>query len=122
MIIGNGIDLVEIERINSIYKKFQESFIKKYFLNDKIEKLEVRALANNFAIKEAFSKSLGLGFRDPCYPNSISVNRDDLGKPFVIPKSKLKKYLIEKYGNFAIHVSLSDTKKYSIASVILEQT
>jgi holo-[acyl-carrier protein] synthase len=122
MIIGNGIDLVEIERINSIYKKFQESFIKKYFLNDKIEKLEVRALANNFAIKEAFSKSLGLGFRDPCYPNSISVNRDDLGKPFIIPKSKLKKYLIEKYGNFVIHVSLSDTKKYSIASVILEQT
>jgi len=122
MIIGNGIDLVEIERINSIYKKFQESFIKKYFLNDKIEKLEVRALANNFAIKEAFSKSLGLGFRGPCYPNSISVNRDDLGKPFVIPKSKLKKYLIERYGNFVIHVSLSDTKKYSIASVILEQT
>jgi holo-[acyl-carrier protein] synthase len=63
MIIGNGIDLVEIERINSIYKKFQENFIKKYFLNDKIEKLEVRALANNFAIKEAFSKSLGLGFQ-----------------------------------------------------------
>ena len=122
MIIGNGIDLVEIERINSIYKKFQESFIKKYFLNDKIEKLEIRTLANNFAIKEAFSKSLGLGFRDPCYPNSISVNRDNLGKPFVIPKSKLKKYLIEKYGNFVIHVSLSDTKKYSIASVILEQT
>ena len=54
MIIGNGIDLVEIERINSIYKKFQKNFIKKYFLNDKIEKLEVRALANNFAIKEAF--------------------------------------------------------------------
>ena len=122
MIIGNGIDLVEIERINSIYKKFHKNFIKKYFLNDKIEKLEVRALANNFAIKEAFSKSLGLGFRSPCYPNSISVNRDDLGKPFVIPKSKLKKYLIEKYGNFVIHVSLSDTKKYSIASVILEQT
>ena len=92
------------------------------YYNDKIEKLEVRALANNFAIKEAFSKSLGLGFRDPCYPNSISVNRDDLGKPFVIPRSKLKKYLIEKYGNFVIHVSLSDTKKYSIASVILEQT
>ena len=122
MIVGNGIDLIEIERVNAIYKKFQNNFIKKYFMNDKIENLEARVLANNFAIKEAFSKSLGLGFRDPCYPNSISVNRDGLGKPFVIPKSKLKKYLIEKYGNFVIHVSLSDTKKYSIASVILEQT
>ena len=121
MIVGNGIDLIEIERVNSIYKKFQNNFIKKYFMNDKIENLEARVLANNFAIKEAFSKSLGLGFRGPCYPNNISVNRDNLGKPFVIPKLELKNYLIEKYGNFVIHVSLSDTKKYSIASVILEQ-
>ena len=121
MIVGNGIDLIEIERVNSIYKKFQNSFVRKYFINDKIENIEARVLANNFAIKEAFSKSLGLGFRNPCYPNNISVNRDNLGKPFISPKSELKKYLIEKYGNFVIHVSLSDTKKYSIASVILEQ-
>ena len=121
MIVGNGIDLIEIERVNSIYKKFQNSLVRKYFINDKIENLEARVLANNFAIKEAFSKSLGLGFRNPCYPNNISVNRDNLGKPFISPKSELKKYLIEKYGNFVIHVSLSDTKKYSIASVILEQ-
>ena len=121
MIVGNGIDLIEIERVNSIFKKFQNSFVRKYFINDKIENLEARVLANNFAIKEAFSKSVGLGFRNPCYPNNISVNRDNLGKPFISPKSELKKYLIEKYGNFVIHVSLSDTKKYSIASVILEQ-
>ena len=121
MIVGNGIDLIEIESVNSIYKKFQNSFVRKYFINDKIENLEARVLANNFDIKEAFSKSLGLGFRNPCYPNNISVNRDNLGKPFISPKSELKKYLIEKYGNFVIHVSLSDTKKYSIASVILEQ-
>ena len=121
MIVGNGIDLIEIERVNSIYKKFQNSFVRKYFINDKIENLEARVLANNFAIKEALSTSLGLGFRNPCYPNNISVNRDNLGKPFISPKSELKKYLIEKYGNFVIHVSLSDTKKYSIASVILEQ-
>ena len=121
MIVGNGIDLIEIERVNSIFKKFQNSFVRKYFINDKIENLEARVLANNFAIKEAFSKSLGLGFRNPCYPNNISVNRDNLGKPFISPKSELKKYLIEKYGNFVIHVSLTDTKKYSIASVILEQ-
>jgi phosphopantetheinyl transferase (holo-ACP synthase) len=31
MIIGNGIDLVEIERINSIYKKFQKTLSKNIF-------------------------------------------------------------------------------------------
>ena len=96
MIVGNGIDLIEIERVNSIYKKFQNSFVRKYFINDKIENLEARVLANNFAIKEAFSKSLGLGFRNPCYPNNISVNRDNLGKPFISPKSELKKIFDRK--------------------------
>ena len=75
-----------------------------------------------FAIKEAFSKSLGLGFRTPCFPKDISVQRDKMGKPEIFPKNELYKYMKEKFGNFLIHVSLSDTKKYSIASVIIEKT
>lgn len=121
MIIGNGVDLIEIKRIEDIYNKFQDKFIKKYFNDDVINLLNVRVLANNFAIKEAFSKCLGLGFRKPCYPNLIAISRNYLGKPEVIPKLDLEKYLIEKYGNFVIHVSVSDTKKYSIASVIIEK-
>ena len=122
MIIGHGIDLVEIKRVVLIYNKFKDSFINKYFKNDTIENIEPKTLANNFAIKEAFSKSLGLGFRYPCYPNSIAVSRNNLGKPVIRPEFKLQKYIIEKYGNFAIHVSLTDTKKQSIASVIIEKT
>ena len=72
-------------------------------------------------IKEAFSKSLGLGFRKPCYPNNIAVSRNHLGKPIIIPQKDLEKYLLENYGDFVIHVSLSDTNKYSIASVIIEK-
>ena len=121
MIIGHGIDLIEIDRVTSIYTKFKDSFVHKYFKDDTIDLIEPRALANNFAIKEAFSKSIGLGFRNPCYPNSIAVSRNQLGKPIITPKKALKKYLIENYGNFAIHVTLSDTKKHSIASVIIEQ-
>ena len=37
-------------------------------------------------------------------------------------KNELEEYMKEKFGNFLIHVSLSDTKKYSIASVIIEKT
>ena len=81
-----------------------------------------KLLSNNFAIKEAFSKSLGLGFRAPCFPKDISVQRDTMGKPEIFPKNELNKYMKEKFGNFHIHVSLSDTKKYSIASVIIEKT
>ena len=121
MIVGHGIDLIEIERVKSIHKKFKNQFKLKYFKEDISDKFDHRTLANNFSIKEAFSKSLGLGFRNPCYPNNIAVSRNQLGKPIITPKKALKKYLLENYGNFAIHVSLSDTKKYSIASVIIEQ-
>ena len=121
MIIGHGIDLVEIDRISKIYSKYKENFISKYFLNDQFKSININLLANNFAIKEAFSKSIGMGFRSPCYPNNIVVGRDTLGKPVISLKNKLESYLNETFGKCVIHVSLTDTKLYSIASVIIEQ-
>ena len=122
MIIGHGIDLIEIDRVTSIYSKFKNSFVHKSFKNDIIEAIDPRVLANNFAIKEAFSKSIGLGFRDPCYPNNIAVSRNKLGKPEIKLNYNLQKYLIENFGDFVIHVTLTDTKKHSIASVIIEKS
>ena len=121
MIIGHGIDLVEIDRVNNIYNKYKKSFISKYFLNDQFKTINTNLLANNFAIKEAFSKSIGLGFRSPCYPNNIVVSRNELGKPVISLKNKLESYLNDTFGKYVIHVSLTDTKLYSIASVIIEQ-
>ena len=122
MIIGHGIDLVEIDRVNNIYAKYKKNFISKYFLNDQYKTINTNLLANNFAIKEAFSKSIGMGFRSPCYPNNIVVSRDELGKPVISLKNKLESYLNDTFGKYVIHVSLTDTKLYSIASVIIEQS
>jgi len=122
MIIGHGIDIVEIDRVNNIYAKYKKSFISKYFLNDQFKTINTNLLANNFAIKEAFSKSIGMGFRSPCYPNNIVVSRNDLGKPVISLKNKLESYLNDTFGKYVIHVSLTDTKLYSIASVIIEQS
>ena len=121
MIIGHGIDLVEIDRVNNVYAKYKKNFISKYFLNDQFKTINKNLLANNFAIKEAFSKSIGMGFRSPCYPNNIVVSRDELGKPVISLKNKLESYLNDTFGKYVIHVSLTDTKLYSIASVIIEQ-
>ena len=122
MIIGHGIDLVEIDRVNNIYAKYKKNFISKYFLNDQYKSINKNLLANNFAIKEAFSKSIGMGFRSPCYPNNIVVSRNELGKPVISFKNKLESYLNDTFGKYVIHVSLTDTKLYSIASVIIEQS
>ena len=122
MIIGHGIDLVEIDRVNNIYAKYKKNFISKYFLNDQFKSINKNLLANNFAIKEAFSKSIGMGFRSHCYPNNIVVSRNKLGKPEISLKNKLESYLSDTFGKYVIHVSLTDTKLYSIASVIIEQS
>ena len=122
MIIGHGIDLVEIDRVNNIYAKYKKNFISKYFLNDQFKSINKNLLANNFAIKEAFSKSIGMGFRSPCYPNNIVVSRNELGKPVISLKNKLESYLNDTFGKYVIHVSLTDTKLYSIASVLIEQS
>ena len=122
MIIGHGIDLVEIDRVNNIYAKYKKNFIAKYFLNDQFKSINKNLLANNFAIKEAFSKSIGMGFRSPCYPNNIVVSRNKLGKPVISLQNKLESYLNDTFGKYVIHVSLTDTKLYSIASVIIEQS
>ena len=122
MIIGHGIDLVEIDRVNNIYAKYKKNFISKYFLNDQFKSINKNLLANNFAIKEAFSKSIGMGFRSPCYPNNIVVGRNELGKPVISLKNNLESYLNDTFGKYVIHVSLTDTKLYSIASVIIEQS
>ena len=45
-----------------------------------------------------------------------------LGKPVISFKNKLESYLNDTFGKYVIHVSLTDTKLYSIASVIIEQS
>ena len=64
MIVGVGNDIVEIDRINLIYKKFGEKFLNKVytineinFFNQNKSRLIYR-LANRFAAKEAFYKAL----------------------------------------------------------------
>jgi len=39
MIIGHGIDLIEINRVSFIYQKFSNTFVNKYFVLDKFDKI-----------------------------------------------------------------------------------
>ncbi len=121
MIVGHGIDILEKDRFNNLFSKYPSKLIDKYFLYDDIDRTNASSLSNNFSSKEAFSKALGLGFRYASYPNSIVINRDILGKPLITLRKELHEYMIEKYQNYVIHLSISDTKYLSISSVIIEQ-
>jgi len=125
-IIGNGVDIVQNSRIKKLIKN--QKFILRIFSKNEINeskkiKNKVNFFAKRFAAKEAFVKSIGLGFRKGINLKDIYVRNDKLGKPNIILSSKVKKILSKKFStkSFNIFLSLSDEKDYSIAYVILNK-
>ena len=124
MIIGTGIDIVEINRFKKI--KDLKGIAKKILHTNELEEFNKKAkdqtilfLAKKFAFKEAFVKALGTGFREPYYLDRVEIIKDKLGKPSIVTHGEAK----EEFKNLGItkaHVSLSDTENYVVAFVVLE--
>ncbi len=125
-IIGIGVDIVDNSRIKkSILNK---SFLYRVFTNEEILiskniKNKSSYFAKRFAAKEAFSKSLGTGFRDDFNFKDISVINDKLGKPSFFISKKIKNMIKKKFkiSRFNFFLSISDEEKYSMAFVILQK-
>jgi len=120
MIIGIGVDIIEIERIKQAIEK-TDSFVKRVFTNDEINLFEQRkwnceVVAGNFAAKEAVVKALSVGLRGFEWID-VEVLRDSLGKPYVLLYNNAKKILGE---NCVIHVSISHCKEYAVANAVIE--
>lgn len=94
-------------------------FLEKIFSQEEIlQKFSNKSLAGNFAVKEAFVKALGTGFRE-IYPNQISVLRDEFGKPYI----DMNSYVIENLGKVKadkVHVSISHDKSSAIGFCVIE--
>ena len=125
-IIGNGVDIVENNRIAKSIKK--SSFINRIFTKDEViqsknYRNKVNFFAKRFAAKEALVKALGTGFSNNINFNDICVKNNNKGKPSLILSNKLKKLLKEKHkiNKYRIYLSLSDEKKHSLAFVIINK-
>ena len=75
--------------------------------------------AANYAVKEAFVKALGTGFRRGIKFHNIAVKRNELGKPFIDLRGSTKE-IAEQRGLTRIHTTISHDGEYSVAVVILE--
>ena len=118
MIAGIGTDLVENRRIEKAC--LQESFVKRSFTEKEQELIAHNQgkASGNFAVKEAVTKAFGTGFRQ-IRLTDIEVLRDELGKPYVnLYNNALEKAKELNISN--IHVSISNTREYTIAYVIAE--
>ena len=127
-ILGNGIDIVENYRLKKLLFKKKSNFKNKIFTNNEITYCEKKSNRTNcyskrFAAKEAFVKALGTGFRKNINFKDIEVVNNHYGKPYLlINKRVINKIKTSfKVKKFNILLSISDEKKYAIASVIISK-
>jgi len=131
MIIGIGIDLIDIRRIETLMEKHGERFLARYFTQNERDLIQYRAASNRdiltiakrFAAKEATAKALGTGFVDGLKMIEIEVTLDDLGKPALNLTGKahdLMHALTPAGKTPNIHLSLTDEPPYAQAQVIFE--
>ena len=126
MIYGNGIDIIDINRIRKVIDKYGNRFKKRCFSSSEIERSEkrknsVESYAKRYAAKEACAKALGTGLARGVFWKDIEVKNNQFGKPFIKLHGKAKEIFknINKNSNTKIVLSLSDEKKYAIANVII---
>ena len=125
-VIGNGVDIINNKRIeNSIKNK---NFLNRIYSSNEIKNSykvqnKVNYFAKRFAAKEAFVKSIGLGFRNNINFKDISITNNKLGKPQIHINDKINKIIKKKLKikKFNVYLSLSDEKNHSIAFVIISE-
>ena len=114
MIIGTGIDIIEIDRIQKAIDRWGEDFLKHVFNDEEIEyaqkrKFPTQHYAARFAAKEAIYKAFGdyktLGWKD------ITILNDANGRPYCRLRDKNIKN--------KIFLSISHTKNYAVANATI---
>jgi holo-[acyl-carrier protein] synthase len=124
MILGVGIDLIEVARIKTSHEKFGERFLNRILLPNEIayclsHKFPAPFLAARFAAKEAISKAFGTGIGAQLSWQDMEVARKESGEPYVILHGKGEE-LLRTRGGRVVLISLSHTEQHATAVAILE--
>ncbi|MEO5802889.1 MAG: holo-ACP synthase [Verrucomicrobiota bacterium] len=124
MILGTGIDIIEVARIEASFEKFGERFLQRILRPAEIayclsHKRPAPFLAARFSAKEAISKAFGTGIGAQLGWQDMEIGRKESGEPFVILHDNGEKLLHER-GARIVHLSLSHTDQHASAVAILE--
>jgi holo-[acyl-carrier protein] synthase len=124
MILGIGIDIIEVARIQASFEKFGERFVKRILHPDELayclsHNSPAPFIAVRFSAKEAISKAFGTGIGAQLGWHDMEVRRKDSGEPYVILHGGGQE-LLEARGGRAVMISLSHTQNYAAAVAVLE--
>ncbi len=124
MILGTGIDFIEVARIEASFQKFGDRFLQRILRPPEIayclsHKRPAPFLAARFSAKEAISKAFGTGIGAQLGWQDMEVGRKESGEPFVILHENGQK-LLQQRGARIVHLSLTHTDQHASAVAILE--
>jgi holo-[acyl-carrier protein] synthase len=124
MIVGSGIDLCEVERIQTAIERHGDRFKHRVFTDREIAYAERKAnrferYAARFAAKEAGMKALGTGWRGGLGWRDLEVVNLPSGRPTLQFHAKAAE-IAEKLGVRNIALSITHTAEQAMAIVILE--
>ncbi len=124
MILGMGLDMVEVSRIQRAMDRFGRRFLQKLFSPSEIaycsEKvLKAECLAGTFAAKEAFLKALGTGVSKGISFLEVEVVRER-GAPPTISVSGRAKEAMEKKGGKEVILSITHDGGFALAAVVIQ--
>jgi len=124
MIVGIGIDIIEIDRIEGVLARHPERFLNKLFTSTEVayccgsSQHKARRLAARYAAKEATLKALGIGLRDGKW-TEVEVIRDSQGKPGLLLSGRFAE-IAKEQGIKKFHLSLTHGRDFAVAQVVAE--
>ncbi len=124
MLVGTGIDLIEVERIARSIERFGERFLRRVFTDEEIAWCRGKAsaaesFAARFAAKEAAAKALGTGIQYGVTWRELEVRRLPGQRP-TLHLSGRARAIAGQLGVTRVSLSLTHTAALAMASVHLE--
>ncbi len=124
MIVGLGIDIIRIKRLENGINQFGNRYINKIYTCAEIDYCQkyrnaIEHFAGKFSVKEAFMKAIGAGIKQGVWFRDIEVLNYETQKPYIKVYNKAAEYY-HKLNSPAIHISITHTEDNAAAVVILE--
>jgi len=124
MIAGVGVDLLDINRVSTLYDRYDKRFVTHLLTDHERVEFEstarkVHYLATRFSGKEAISKALGTGLRAPMTLHAVSILNDNVGKPYLVYSEDLS-LLMQDRAIQRIHLSFSHENHMLLSHAIAE--
>ena len=124
MILGTGIDIVDISRVEKLLQRHADRFVERVFTEAESSYafsgvLAAERLAGRFAVKEAVMKALGTGKSNGILWRDVETVRLPSGKPEVRLHGAARR-IFERAGGSALHVTITHDGGRAVAFVIIE--